>query len=156
MSARTIRQFFKDQDGVVLVEAFLALPVLLLLTIGILEFGTMMWQRQQLQVGVRDAARYWSRCRPLENGAAFMPCSRAQAINIAVFGNPDGNGNPRVPGWTTAEVTVAPEAPSGSPLATDLVTVSALTTYQGSPLFSAVLGNNINIGYRTTMRYIGW
>ena len=156
MLARATRRFSKNQEGIVLVEAFLAIPVLLLLTFGILEFGNMMWQRQQLQVGVRDAARYWSRCRPLSNGQAFMPCSRAKAINIAIYGNPDGAGNPRVPGWTTADVTVVPETPNTNPSATDLVTVSTTTTYQGSPFFGAVLGNNVNIGYWTTMRYLGW
>ncbi|MBT8458711.1 MAG: pilus assembly protein, partial [Boseongicola sp.] len=59
-----MRKIAKEQDGVVLVEALLALPILSLITFGILEFGNVMWQRQQLQVGVRDAARYWTRCRP--------------------------------------------------------------------------------------------
>lgn len=156
MKARTLGRFSKDQEGVVLVEALIALPVLLLLTLGILEFGNMMWQRQQLQVGVRDAARYWSRCRPVADGVIYMPCTRAKAINIAVFGNPDGNGSPRVPGWTTAGVTVEPATPSTVPSATDLVTVTGTATYQGSPFYSAVLGSSIQMGYWTTMRYVGW
>lgn len=156
MLTRVSSRFSRDTEGAILVEALIALPVLLLLTLGILEFGNMMWQRQQLQVGVRDAARYWSRCRPVANGAAFMPCTAAQARNIAVFGNPQGSGNPRVPGFATTDVTVEPGTPDPTPGPTDLVTVSASMNYQGSPFFSATFGSSIPIGYWVQMRYIGW
>lgn len=156
MLARFSRSFSKEQEGVVLVEALLALPVLLLLTVGILEFGNMMWQRQQLQIGVRDAARYWSRCRPTANGATYMPCTIAKAENIAVYGNPDGTGSPRVPGWSTSDVTITPTSPPAVPSDTDLVTVSSTTDYQGSPLYRAILSGTVEIGYWAQMRYIGW
>ncbi|QGY00206.1 pilus assembly protein [Roseovarius faecimaris] len=156
MLTRRGRSFRENEDGVVLIEALLALPILLILAVGILEFGNMMWQRQQLQVGVRDAARYWSRCRPLANGATYMPCTIDKARNIAVFGNPDGTGNPRVPGWSISDVTITPATPDPVPDDTDMVTVSTSTDYQGSPLFNAVLTGTVEIGYWAQMRYIGW
>ena len=144
------KKFARDQDGVVLVETLLAVPVLTILTFGILEIGNIMWQRQQLQVGVRDAARYWSRCRP-----DHIDCT-GRAKNIAVFGKPvaDGSDAARVPGWTVTGVTIKREEPVLGP--TDLVEVIGNTTYQGSPFYSAVFGSLVTIGYSIQMRYIGW
>ena len=152
MLSQTVKNLQKDQDGVVLVETLLAVPVLTLLTFGILEFGNMMWQRQQLQVGVRDAARYWSRCRP-----SFHSCSAVVARNIAFYGNPAGTGRPRVPGWDGAsELTISLPEPSTTPNFEDVVTVSGSVIYEGSPLFDAILDEPVSIGYWTEMRYLGW
>lgn len=152
MWSRSARNISHDESGVVLVEALLVLPLLSLLTFGILEFGNMLWQRQQLQVGVRDAARYWSRCRP-----SFHNCSPEIARNIAFYGNPAGAGNPRVPGWDAdSELEITPGSPSTTPSASDIVMVRGTVTYQGSPLFDAVLSEPVSIGYWTTMRYLGW
>lgn len=162
MLARFGKRFAGEQEGTVLVETLLAVPVMLLLTFGILEFGNMMWQRQQMQVGVRDAARYWARCRPVESlggGAtqAFMNCDVATARNIAFHGNPQGTGPLRVPGWDEAnEITIEPAVPDTLPAADDLVTVSGEFTYQGSPVFDAVLGQAVTISYWTQTRYLGW
>lgn len=156
MLTQISKSFANDRKGVVLVEAMLALPVLLLLAVGILEFGTMMWQRQQVQAGVRDAARYWSRCRPVANGAAYMPCTISNAQNIAIYGNPAGTGDARVPGWIPSEVTIIPASPPTVPDATDIVTVSTTTAYEGSPLFRAVLSGTVDMGYWVQMRYVGW
>jgi len=152
MLARFSKHFSKDQSGTVLVETILVLPVLTLLTFGILEFGNMMWQRQQLQIGVRDAARYMSRCRPdfhLQN------CQQA-AINIALTGQPGPSGNARVPGWNSGGIAIFPAVPPTNPGPNDKVTVTGTTIYQGSPVFSAVLGDNVEIGHWTQMRYLGW
>ncbi len=152
MLSQSAKNLLRDQNGVVLVETLLAVPLLTLLTFTILEFGNMMWQRQQLQVGVRDAARYWSRCRP-----SFHDCTEAIARNIAFYGNPAGSGNPRVPGWDAAsELTITPDVPSTTPSASDIVIVRGTVTYQGSPLFDAILDEPVPIGYWTTMRYMGW
>ncbi|MFY0692779.1 MAG: pilus assembly protein [Paracoccaceae bacterium] len=148
---QVVRKIAKEQEGVVLIEALLALPVLTLLTFGILEFGNMMWQRQQLQVGIRDAARYWSRCQP-----TFHSCSQAKARNIAFYGNPAGTGGVRIPGWDEASgLTITPATPPTSPTPADIVTVSGTMTYEGSPFFGFLLGSSVTIGTYTTMRYLG-
>ena len=56
-----VKKLARHDDGVVLTETLIALPVLILISLTFVEFGNMMWQRQQLQAGVEDAARYWSR-----------------------------------------------------------------------------------------------
>lgn len=150
-----LSRFFKNESGAILVETIIVVPVLTILTFGILEFGNMMWQRQQLQVGVRDAARYWSRCKP-----DFNPCDLATARNIAFYGDPRGTSGPnnlRVPGWDSeAELTISPATPPADPLATDIVTVAGNFVYQGSPVYGAVFGSTNQIGYFVTMRYQGW
>lgn len=155
---RLIGRFVKDQRGAVLVETLIAIPVLTVVTFAIMEFGTLMWQRQQLQVGVRDAARYWSRCKP-----SFNSCSVDRAMNIAFYGNPDITNGPRVarvPDWdnvgVTTELVISPAVPPVEPTSSDIVIVTGRVTYQGSPLYNAVFGSDFEIGYFQTMRYQGW
>ncbi|MDU8928275.1 pilus assembly protein [Alisedimentitalea sp. MJ-SS2] len=148
----------KDERGAVLIEALVAFPVLTILSFGLLEFGNLMWQRQQLQVGVRDAARYWSRCRPVSLDFAST-CNQVTARNIAFFGNPNGGGNLRVPGWNEAsEITFSPAKSglSSFPEPDDIVKVTGTVTYLGSPAFSALLSNSITITASAEMRSIGW
>ncbi len=159
MGNRLHIRFAKDQRGTVLVETLIVLPVLTLLTFGILEFGNLMWQRQQLQIGVRDAARYWSRCRP-NYVSTPATCTEAIARNIAFTGHPDGDGYFRVNGWgdDNADLVVTPSQAdlASSPDIDDFVVVQGTVVYLGSPVFSAVFGDDITIGYWATMRYYGW
>jgi len=149
---KVVRNFRDDTSGVILTESLLVLPVLSLFAFGIMEFGSILWQRQQVQVGVRDAARYWSRCRP-----DFSNCSLQIARNIAFYGNPTGTGPARVPGWTdAAELTLTPATPPTSPVAADTVSATGSVVYQGSPLFNFVLSSAVTIEYTHMERYIGW
>lgn len=128
------------------------LPVITIFSVGMLEFGNVLWQRHQIQVGVRDAARYWSRCRP-----DFSDCSLAKARNIAFYGNPAGSGSLRVPGWHGAgDLSVSPVTPPGAPTVSDIVTVTGSNDYIGSPLFSVLELSVIEISYTHTERYLGW
>lgn len=147
-----LRKFAVSTEGVVLTEALLVIPVVTILAIGILEFGSLFWQRQQMETGVRDAARYWSRCRP-----DFGPCSIATARNLAFYGSPGGGGALRVPNWyQEADLTIEPATPPVNPGPTDLVVVTGTLDYQGSPL-SALLGLNlITVSYVNEQRYQGW
>ena len=111
MSGSRKRRFFRNEQGAVLAEALIAFPVLTVLSFGLLEFGNLMWQRQQLQSGVRDAARYWSKCRPATVNYAAT-CNETTARNIAFYGDPRGAGygQLRVPGWdNSSEITFTPD-----------------------------------------------
>ncbi|MCA0997990.1 TadE/TadG family type IV pilus assembly protein [Alloyangia pacifica] len=164
MSARGTAVFIKDERGTVLVEALMVFPVLMFLSFGLLEFSNVLWERQQMQMGLRDAARYWSRCRSDINGAEMF-CSETVARNIAFYGNPAGSGRLRVPGWDAAdEISFDPAKASlptnaslpGDPSLMPRVTVSGTVTYFGSPMFSALLDDSITISHTVEMRYIGW
>lgn len=150
------KDFASDEKGAILTEALIVLPVMLLLTFAILEFGNMLWNRMQMQVGVRDAARYWSRCP-----ASFTTCSETIAQNIAFYGHPAGSsgGSLRVPGWNNAsQITITPATASvpTSPTSTDIVRVTANMSYQGSPVLSAIVSGTVTMRYTYETRFLGW
>lgn len=155
-----IRHFVRQDLGTVLTETIIAVPLLTILAIGMLEFGNILWQRHQMEVGVRDAARYWARCRPTADGDAFMPCSIATARNIAFFGNPAGStGTWRVPGWDgtpATELVITPATPPAAPTATDVVVARGEFDYRGSPLIGVLNLGTITLSYTHEQRYIGW
>nr|WP_246525347.1 TadE/TadG family type IV pilus assembly protein [Thalassovita aquimarina] len=144
----------EDQQGTILVETLIVVPVLIILSFGLLEFGNMLWQRMQLQAGVRDAARYWSRCANSLNG---VTCSQTIARNIAFYGQPTVGSYERVVGWNDAsELTITPATPPSPPGPNDVVTVTGRTVYRGSPVMGFVLGTAPTIEYSYQMRFIGW
>lgn len=155
---RTARSnFCASEKGAVFIEALIVVPLFMIFSIGILEFGNVLWQRHQLQTGVRDAGRYWSRCTPDASGSwSGGSCSLDIARNIAFYGDPAGaagGGELRIPNWNNAaQLTITPEHPASG----DQVIVRATLDYQGSPLFSALGIGALQIGYTHTERYIGW
>ena len=159
MAKDLLRLFARDRSGVVLIEALVVFPILILLTVGILEFGNVMWQRQQLQAGIRDAARYWSRC----DLSATSNCSQTIAKNIALYANPNppDNAVPRVMGWTdptsiTIEVQnfTTPDLTMSGPRRRVVVTGTA--RYSGSPLIGFMPATVGDMIYSHEERYIGW
>lgn len=173
MSAQSRSGLWKDEEGTVFVEALIVLPVLTILGFGLLEFGNVMWEREQLQVGLRDAARYWSRCRA--NATSFAAtCNEDTAREIAFYGRPltqaerDGDtASPplRVPGWDDAsEISFTPEQAllpaiaslPADPAEMDKVSVSGTVVYEGSPAFAMLLEDAVTISHRVEMRFIGW
>ena len=152
MSLRSLVEFRKAEAGSILVETVVALPILTILTIGVLEFGNVLWQRHQVQTGVRDAARYWSRCPSFKTDAE---CKQI-ADNVAFYGTPEPSANtpPRVPGWTdSADLTITPV----TRVEDQVFTVVGETQYLNSPLFGALgLEAPIEIKYFHQARYFGW
>lgn len=137
----------------------MVVPVVTIFAIGVVEFGSIFWQRQQMQTGVRDAARYLSRCIP---DPLVSNCSLDKARNIAFYGTiaPTAPGctsrELRVRGWcTAAQLTVSPPAIDPDDLPEELV-VTGTVTYSGSPLFQFLRIEPIPFTYRMEVRYIGW
>lgn len=98
---RFVPGFIGDQSGATMVEMTLLAPFLIVLSAGVFEFANYFHDRHLVQAGVRDAARYYARCR--RSDATAAACAAA-AQQIAVFG---AGGTARVTGWTTDDVTVA-------------------------------------------------
>lgn len=97
------------QQGVAMVEFAIALPLLLLLLLGIAEFGRMLYQYNNLLQANRDAVRYlagksWNTTLGqvvIDSGLS------ATTKNLAVYGVPVAQpGYEVVPGLSTADVTV--------------------------------------------------
>lgn len=135
-------------------ETLIVVPVVTIFAVGILEFGNVFWQRHQVQVAVRDAARYWARCRGI---APFDTCSQTIARNLAFYGNPAGTGAPRIVGWTDpTALVIDPVIPPSSPDLDDLVIVTGTHTYTGSPLMRLLQIEAFDFSYTHEQRYMGW
>lgn len=84
------------QSGLAMVELALALPLLLLLFLSVAEMGRALYQYAILVNAVQAGARDYS-----------LHLDEGLAINLAVYGNPGGSGQPLLPGLDIGAVTVA-------------------------------------------------
>lgn len=154
------KKLLHADEGTILTEALIVVPFVTIFAVGILEFGNVFWQRHLLEVGVRDAARYWTRCRPtLSTGQNFMPCTIETARNIAFYGKPTAVASDylRVPGWYgDASLTITPAVPPASPSADDTVVVYGEVTYAASPLVGMLRLGDVKISFSHEQRYLGW
>ena len=76
-----VQRLRRERDGAAMTEAILAVPILIMLAFGMLEFGSLFWQREQIETGLRDAARYMARCR--HDTAVCQTVAR----NLAYYGS---------------------------------------------------------------------
>ena len=86
------RSLSSDQSGSVMMESIFVIPTLLVIGLGVFEFGNFFYQRHLIEAGVRDAARYI---------ASFPKGSTAEeddAKEIALTGE-IGGSNYRVSYW---------------------------------------------------------
>lgn len=152
-----LRAFWRAEDGVAMTEALVVFPFLTFMAAGVLEFGSIFWQRQQIETGLRDAARYLARCRTTTNFHTVAECEAA-ARNLAYYGNVAGTPPLRVPTWNTGVTfTYIVEDP---PVPPPRVTVRAQTshTFIQSPIIGWLgIGNDgISITTRQDQKVIGW
>lgn len=129
-------------------EAILVVPFLTFFAVAILEFGGMLWQREQIVTGLRDAVRYVARCRH-----ADATCD-SNARNIAYYGSVSSGGTLRVPGWRadTSPITITRTPQT----AQDVVTASTTHTILHSPLFGFLGIDDITVTLDHQQRDIGW
>jgi len=149
------RGFAAGTQGAILTETLIVVPVVTIFAVGILEFGNVFWQRHQVQVAVRDAARYWARC---QDETPFTTCDLEIARNLAFYGKPivDATTDPlRVPGWSDAADVTFERLPELSDDPT-LVRVTGTHTYTGSPLMRLLQIEAFDFSYTHEQRYMGW
>jgi Flp pilus assembly protein TadG len=107
MLKRSIASWWRDTEGSAFLEAALAIPVLIPLVFGALEFAFYFHKQQLVESGVRDAARYMARSNAGLSDA--NPCNDATTVanaqNIAATGVISG-GTARVRGWTAGSVII--------------------------------------------------
>ncbi|MCT8972703.1 TadE/TadG family type IV pilus assembly protein [Microbaculum marinisediminis] len=163
---RHLRRFARDTRGAALLEVTVLMPFLLVLCAGVFEFGTLFYQKMLIETGVRDAARYMSRCN-----AAEATC-KGTAVNIAVYGNPQGTGQSRVDGWTMspADITYPIDEPTPLDEANNpmyrgswlrVVRVETTYSYTGGGLLAflenlGAVTSPIDINVAHEQRVIGW
>lgn len=119
------------QAGVAILEFALVLPLLLVMTFVVTEFGRAIYQYDTLAKSVREGARYLSIQTPGGNVA--------QARNLVVYGNTAGAGTPLAPGLSTSQVSATwADSDTAEPVIT-MVTVR-ISGYSFQSLFLTVLG----------------
>ena len=122
-----------NQTGVALVEFALVLPLLLLLTFIVTEYGRALYQYNILAKSVRDASRYLSTQVPGDT------TKYSTAKNLVVYGNPAGTGSPLALGLSTSQVSDPVWQLAGASPVVNTVTIT-ITGYTFSPLFSSAFG----------------
>jgi Flp pilus assembly protein TadG len=91
--------FRRDAEGVAAIEAALALPFIVALAAGLFELGSLFYNFELIQTGVRDAARYLAR-------VADPATSETTARNLALRGTVDGTGSVRITGWRATDIQI--------------------------------------------------
>lgn len=148
-----------DQRGTSLVETAIVMPFLLVLGLGVFEFGNILYNHHLVNTGVRDAARYLARFR--------LPETReTEAKQLAVTGSTAG-GIKRVAWWDTDDVTVdykeianPPDVTGERPYrGTDpirVVQVMTNVTYEGIGFLGFLgLGESLTFGIAHEERVVG-
>ena len=97
--AKAIGTTWRDTKGATLLELTILMPVLILLSLGVSEFGRALQHHHVLNKSVRDAARYLSRVAAVCPGGTIDAADVAVARNLALTGYPSG-GSPIVSYWT--------------------------------------------------------
>lgn len=135
--------YLRDTEGAVAVEGAVLFPLLAFIGYGIVDLSMMLLQTHKMEQGLVAGASYLARAQ----APALLT---AQAKNIAVSGRPDGSGEPRVDGWTDAEITLTIRniPNNGQYRAEAVVQVAEFASahpYQGLGLIKLASGGRITI-----------
>lgn len=95
----------KKMQGAVVVEFALMLIPLLLLVVGVSEFGRALYQYNTLVKTTRDSVRHLSHLNPTSSGYSQ---AQTEAKCLAVYGNTGCSGDTLLPGLTTSMVNINP------------------------------------------------
>ena len=121
---------FQEQKGLAIIEFIIALPVLLMLSVLIIDVCRAFIQYTEVNKALQNGARY-----ALVDTYGTLDFSaiadEASIKNVVVYGKPSGGGTPVIEHIEVADITVIqPTA------ATKQVTLSA--TYDYVPIFSSL------------------
>lgn len=100
---RALRGLACDEVGAALIEFTLVAPFVLMVALGIAEFGRMFYQYQLVVEGLRDAGRYLARVDPT------IGANQDKAAKLAVTGTTEDGGDLRVTGWEVGDISFAIE-----------------------------------------------
>ncbi|HEY0728995.1 MAG TPA: TadE family protein [Pyrinomonadaceae bacterium] len=149
-----LNRFRRDEQGVQLLELAIVLPIMMMMFASLAEFGRYFYEYSTAAKGARLGARYLASKSATSNTKDWEVIAK----NIVVFGNAAGDGDPILPGMTTANVDV--EYSGGTAGVPELVKVS-IVNYQHESLFdlgallnSPSLSLNVDVKPSVTMRYL--
>lgn len=126
-------KILRNQKGQSLVEFSIILPLLLLIIMGIVEFGMMLNSYLTLNNAARDGARY-----------GVIGNSNAQIQSMITSSSPSLN---------SADLTITITPADGSRISGNTLTVNLTYNYKLTvPIISGLLGNSVQLKAQTTMR----
>ena len=144
---KRLRRLRACEAGTQLAELAVVLPVLLVLFGATAEFGRFFYTYNTLAKSTRAGARYLT---------ASNKSTDAGAQNLVIYGNPEGTGDPVLPGLAATHVDIVREGPAGFP---EKVTVG-ISGYKYAPIFDLgkLMGDqfslSVDVKPSTTMRYV--
>jgi len=140
-----------SQRGQSLLEFAMTLPLLLLIVLGVIEFGRAYFQYNTLSKAVRQGARYMSM-------HAYDPIELTRTQNITVYGNREGTGSPCLPGLAAGNITITPRNPDTGASRTNpprWIRVG-VTGYTFQPMFPGIVPiSSFTFTPNVEMRYVG-
>ena len=146
-----LHRFTREEKGLQLVEAAIALPILLLLFAATAEFGLFFYEYTTLAKAARAGSRYLS-------VAQLTPENKTAAQNIVVYGNPTGTGSPILPGLSPTMVDIDQAGGFGTIPNTVTIRIDGFTH---DPIFdlglltgSEALSLNVDVSPSVTMKYL--
>ena len=167
MAKFRLRDLWRSESGAAAVEFAIVAPLLVLLFAGFMEFGSLLFQQQQLEKSVRDAARYLSyySSSTWTSSPGTFSCSTGTdpssylvaAENMVLYGSTCSGSSPIITGmtaaactgttspWVCGQVTITSSstsvtAPAGSTTGTSCsMTIPTVTVSVSTP-YSDVIG----------------
>lgn len=100
---KALKRLTRDTSGASLVEATIAVPVVIIVLAGAFDFGRAYATLSTAQRGLRSATRFLSTLPQ----TAVCGWGLTQAKNLAVFGNTAGTGSSPIVGWGTTNISLA-------------------------------------------------
>jgi len=143
------RSKFRSEKGAELVEFALVLPLLLLLCLGVIEFGRAYYTYNILSKAVRDGARYLSAGMVTSTGT-INGGTATETRNVVVYGNTAGTGTRKLPDLLTSQVNL----PATTVVSASEQYVTVSVSYPYVPLFRAVMPN-LTLSPKVTMIFVG-
>ncbi len=149
-----LRQMLRDEYGGMIVESALVFPVLITIGIGGIDASYMLIQNHKVEGHLAVAANFLSKSDMPEN-------HETTARNLAVTGNPDGNGDPIIKGWSTEQVRIKyiTTANNNDSYRSDgdvrTIEISTSLDYKGFGLLSSILPETPRLSARVQERIVG-
>ncbi len=121
-----------NQRGNMALEVAMWMPFILLLLVGMVQFGKITYTYYTLKKTLYTAARYLATQQDVNFCDTADPNIIA-ALNYALTGTTDGSGTPAVPSLTTDMITVATECYDSNAQALGPCTSTGCDTAAGGP-----------------------
>ena len=153
-----LRQIRKREEGSVVVEAALLLPIMLTLGLGAVDASNMMLQNHKIETQLVMAGNYLAKSQTPN-------LYETQAKNLASTGQLESGGTEIIPGWSASDVSVSYSSVTNATTASGteylagstvtVVTVSTSVSYQGFGILRSMFGPSIQLTGSYEERVIG-